>query len=78
MAPLNRIIDTGTPPIRHLLKAKIFECSYSRFVEFAREVNISHTYLSSILNGHLFPSNTVQGRMAKALGMTLQDLRRML
>ena len=65
-------------PARFELKARVVAVGYRTYREFAEKLEIDPTRLSRVLNGHEFPSRTVQKRLARELGITLKDLRAML
>ena len=65
-------------PARFELKSRVVAAGYRTYREFAEKLEIDPTRLSRVLNGHEFPSRTVQKRLADELGITLKDLRAML
>lgn len=65
---------TATPCTRYNLKGEIFRAGYKTFQDFAADVDIHPVMLSKVVNGHLFPSPSLQRRMAQRLGLTLKEL----
>ena len=70
--------ETASPPVRYRLKARIIGAGYPSYTDFANEINIHRVWLSKVLNGHEFPSPTLQRRMAEELGLSLKELKAML
>ena len=71
-------IDTASPIVRLRLKARVYEAGYPTFRELADELEIHHTMLSKVLNGHEFPSPRLQRNLAEQLGLTLRELKDLL
>lgn len=42
--------------------------------EFAKNIGVSHAYLSQILNEKRYPSPTVANKIAKGLGVDIDDI----
>jgi transcriptional regulator with XRE-family HTH domain len=74
----SQIADTALPTVRYRLKAKVIESGYHTFSEFADKLCVHRVYLSKVLNGHEFPSPTLQRRLAEKLGLTIRELMELL
>jgi transcriptional regulator with XRE-family HTH domain len=73
-----REIDTATPQIRWELHARVKSRRYKTYSDLAQKMGITLPQLSRILNGWEFPSSTMQKRLARELGLSVSDLRRLL
>lgn len=69
---------TSIPPRRANLKAKIILVGYPTMREFANAIGIQESLLSRIVNGWIWRRAHLQKKIARGLGITLEELRELL
>ncbi|MBN1228079.1 MAG: helix-turn-helix transcriptional regulator [Deltaproteobacteria bacterium] len=66
------------PSFRYTLKGEIIKAGYRNVTDFSKNVGIDVSRLSQIIRGWQFPGPKLQRRIAKCLGITLQELKGLL
>jgi hypothetical protein len=72
------MMHTIKPKFRFNLKSKIIEAGYKNIREFADESGVGLPKLSRIIRGWEIPSTNIQNKMARALGMSLENFQKLL
>ena len=66
------------PKFRYDLKSQIIKAGFKNQTEFADAVGVGLPRLSRIIRAWEFPSIALQGKMAKVLGIGLNELNQLL
>jgi transcriptional regulator with XRE-family HTH domain len=71
-------MDANKPEYRFDLRSQMAKAEFRSGAEFAKDIGVSQSTMSSILNGWQYPSPNAQVRMARGLGISLKELGRLL